>query len=111
MNAKVMKEFVERKSKPITEYHTASLLDKKANIFFSQTPLFVSLSFMQTYSRHYYVYSANIPWLSGIEDVRVSYVMKDDSIAPQEFYVNYSGNTMTILTNFGYNTVYAIAFF
>lgn len=34
MNGKVMQEFVEQKSKPITEYHTASLLDRKANIFF-----------------------------------------------------------------------------
>lgn len=111
MNAKVMKEFVEQKSKPITEYYTASLLDKQANIFFSQTPRFVSLSFMQNYSRHYYVYSANIPWLSGIEDVRVSYVMKDASVTIQQFYVNYSGSTMTILTNFGYDAVYAVAFF
>lgn len=40
MNGKVMQEFVEQKSKPITEYHTASLLDKKSQyLFFSNTSL------------------------------------------------------------------------
>ena len=105
MNAKVMKEFVERKSGLITEYISANVSNNEAILTFSSTPLFISLV-LKTFADEP-MYSATISY----SQTTASFLCPILGSVNNSYSVEFSGNIIKISSLYGMKMVEAVGFY
>ena len=107
MNAKVMKEFVEEQRGLTAEYvSTNNIINNKATLIFSNTPLFISLVMINA-DNDSTMHSASASYSQST----TQFLCPVAGDANYTYDIKFSGNTVEITGLYGIKKINAIGFF